>query len=248
MLTSYSAGTTTRMFFQCRPIVVYYQQSWLDSAAIQISVFETYTLALLLWEQNAQCVPAAGRACPLQPTACASPPPARPGPALPDGRRRGRAGAAVRITARDRSPARTGASATIQEMKTDTIPQPRHGSKEGESVLEQLLPERIFFIHCFLQVDCRYKFPAESVVSVQKLERRESQDEASKYDIEEGNHWTVMDRGGDDDCFVSEEESDSSISSPADSDWERDVSSPDSEHPLPLPKSGDPPKKINSTL
>lgn len=47
------------------------------------------------------------------------------------------------------------------------------------------------------------------------------QDEVTEYDIEEGNHWTVMGRGGDNDCFVSEEESDSSIPSPADSNWER---------------------------
>lgn len=49
------------------------------------------------------------------------------------------------------------------------------------------------------------------------------QDKVTEYDIEEGNHWTAMDRGGDDDCFVSEEESDSSVTSPADSNWESPI-------------------------
>uniref|UniRef100_U3JUX1 Nuclear mitotic apparatus protein 1 n=1 Tax=Ficedula albicollis TaxID=59894 RepID=U3JUX1_FICAL len=44
-----------------------------------------------------------------------------------------------------------------------------HGSKEGESVLEQPLPERISFIHGFLQKHCRHKLAAESLVSAQKL-------------------------------------------------------------------------------
>ncbi|XP_066196719.1 nuclear mitotic apparatus protein 1 isoform X1 [Sylvia atricapilla] len=44
-----------------------------------------------------------------------------------------------------------------------------HGNKEGESVLEQPLPERISFIHGFLQKHCRHKFAAENLVSAQKL-------------------------------------------------------------------------------
>ncbi|NXM54768.1 NUMA1 protein, partial [Illadopsis cleaveri] len=44
-----------------------------------------------------------------------------------------------------------------------------HGSKEGESVLEQPLPERITFIHGFLQKHCRHKLAAENLVSAQKL-------------------------------------------------------------------------------
>ncbi|XP_059729786.1 nuclear mitotic apparatus protein 1 isoform X3 [Haemorhous mexicanus] len=44
-----------------------------------------------------------------------------------------------------------------------------HGSKEGESVLEQPLPERISFIHGFLQKHCRHKLAAENLVSAQKL-------------------------------------------------------------------------------
>ncbi|NXS30668.1 NUMA1 protein, partial [Pomatostomus ruficeps] len=44
-----------------------------------------------------------------------------------------------------------------------------HGSKEGESVLEQPLPERISFIHGFLQKHCRHRLAAESLVSAQKL-------------------------------------------------------------------------------
>ncbi|KAL9866043.1 LOW QUALITY PROTEIN: nuclear mitotic apparatus protein 1 [Geothlypis trichas] len=44
-----------------------------------------------------------------------------------------------------------------------------HGSKEGESVLEQPLPERISFIHGFLQKHCRHKVAAENLVSAQKL-------------------------------------------------------------------------------
>ncbi|NXD28666.1 NUMA1 protein, partial [Spelaeornis formosus] len=44
-----------------------------------------------------------------------------------------------------------------------------HGSKEGESVLEQPLLERISFICGFLQKHCRYKLSAENVVSAQKL-------------------------------------------------------------------------------
>ncbi|NWS28843.1 NUMA1 protein, partial [Polioptila caerulea] len=45
-----------------------------------------------------------------------------------------------------------------------------HGSKEGESVLEQPLPERISFIHGFLQKHCRHKLAAENLVSAQKLQ------------------------------------------------------------------------------
>ncbi|XP_064581937.1 nuclear mitotic apparatus protein 1 isoform X2 [Zonotrichia leucophrys gambelii] len=44
-----------------------------------------------------------------------------------------------------------------------------HGSKEGESMLEQPLPERISFIHGFLQKHCRHKVAAENLVSAQKL-------------------------------------------------------------------------------
>ncbi|NWY89679.1 NUMA1 protein, partial [Loxia curvirostra] len=44
-----------------------------------------------------------------------------------------------------------------------------HRSKEGESVLEQPLPERISFIHGFLQKHCRHKLAAENLVSAQKL-------------------------------------------------------------------------------
>ncbi|NWV58676.1 NUMA1 protein, partial [Malurus elegans] len=44
-----------------------------------------------------------------------------------------------------------------------------HGSKEGESVLEQPLPERISFIRGFLQKHCRHKLAAENLVSAQKL-------------------------------------------------------------------------------
>uniref|UniRef100_A0A8C3TWP7 Nuclear mitotic apparatus protein 1 n=1 Tax=Catharus ustulatus TaxID=91951 RepID=A0A8C3TWP7_CATUS len=44
-----------------------------------------------------------------------------------------------------------------------------HGNKEGESVLEQPLPERISFIHGFLQKHCRHKLAAENLVSAQKL-------------------------------------------------------------------------------
>ncbi|NXO90903.1 NUMA1 protein, partial [Certhia brachydactyla] len=45
-----------------------------------------------------------------------------------------------------------------------------HGSKEGESVLEQPLPEKISFIHGFLQKHCRHKLAAENLVSAQKLQ------------------------------------------------------------------------------
>ncbi|XP_068879740.1 nuclear mitotic apparatus protein 1 isoform X2 [Aphelocoma coerulescens] len=44
-----------------------------------------------------------------------------------------------------------------------------HGSKEGESVLDQPLPERISFIHGFLQKHCRHKLAAENLVSAEKL-------------------------------------------------------------------------------
>ncbi|XP_030146981.4 nuclear mitotic apparatus protein 1 isoform X1 [Taeniopygia guttata] len=44
-----------------------------------------------------------------------------------------------------------------------------HRSKEGESVLEQPLPERISFIHGFLKKHCRHKLAAENLVSAQKL-------------------------------------------------------------------------------
>ncbi|XP_042648345.1 nuclear mitotic apparatus protein 1 isoform X2 [Tyto alba] len=42
-------------------------------------------------------------------------------------------------------------------------------SEEGESVLEQPLPERISFIRGFLQKHCKHKSAAESLVSAQKL-------------------------------------------------------------------------------
>ncbi|XP_058696139.1 nuclear mitotic apparatus protein 1-like isoform X3 [Poecile atricapillus] len=44
-----------------------------------------------------------------------------------------------------------------------------HRSKEGESVLEQPLPERISFIRGFLQKHCRDKYAMENLVSAQKL-------------------------------------------------------------------------------
>ncbi|NXC02214.1 NUMA1 protein, partial [Orthonyx spaldingii] len=44
-----------------------------------------------------------------------------------------------------------------------------HRSKEGESVLEQPLPERISFIRSVLQKHCRHKLAAEDLVSAQKL-------------------------------------------------------------------------------
>ncbi|KAM6144692.1 LOW QUALITY PROTEIN: nuclear mitotic apparatus protein 1-like [Phoenicopterus ruber ruber] len=44
-----------------------------------------------------------------------------------------------------------------------------HRSEEGESVLEQPLPERIAFIHGFLQKHCKHKSAAENLVSAQKL-------------------------------------------------------------------------------
>ncbi|NWU73548.1 NUMA1 protein, partial [Pterocles burchelli] len=44
-----------------------------------------------------------------------------------------------------------------------------HRSEEGESVLEQPLPERISFIRGFLQKHCKHKSAAESLVSAQKL-------------------------------------------------------------------------------
>ncbi|NXK89560.1 NUMA1 protein, partial [Formicarius rufipectus] len=44
-----------------------------------------------------------------------------------------------------------------------------HRSKEGESVLEQPLPERISFVRGFLQKHCRHKLAAENLVSAQKL-------------------------------------------------------------------------------
>ncbi|XP_053824683.1 nuclear mitotic apparatus protein 1 isoform X2 [Vidua chalybeata] len=44
-----------------------------------------------------------------------------------------------------------------------------HRSKEGESVLEQPLSERISFIHGFLQKHCRHKLASENLVSAQKL-------------------------------------------------------------------------------
>uniref|UniRef100_A0A8C5J560 Nuclear mitotic apparatus protein 1 n=1 Tax=Junco hyemalis TaxID=40217 RepID=A0A8C5J560_JUNHY len=50
-----------------------------------------------------------------------------------------------------------------------TLHSSSHGSKEGESVLEQPLPERISFIHGFLQKHCRHKVAAENLVSAQKL-------------------------------------------------------------------------------
>ncbi|KAK2517622.1 hypothetical protein Q9233_013057, partial [Columba guinea] len=44
-----------------------------------------------------------------------------------------------------------------------------HRSEEGESVLEQPLPERISFIRGFLQKHCKHKSAAENLVSAQKL-------------------------------------------------------------------------------
>uniref|UniRef100_A0A8C8B1N5 Nuclear mitotic apparatus protein 1 n=1 Tax=Otus sunia TaxID=257818 RepID=A0A8C8B1N5_9STRI len=44
-----------------------------------------------------------------------------------------------------------------------------HRSEEGESVLEQPLPERINFIRGFLQKHCKHKSAAENLVSAQKL-------------------------------------------------------------------------------
>ncbi|XP_067395170.1 nuclear mitotic apparatus protein 1 isoform X3 [Emydura macquarii macquarii] len=44
-----------------------------------------------------------------------------------------------------------------------------HGSEEGQSVLQQPLPERIAFICSFLQKRCKHKSTTESPVSVQKL-------------------------------------------------------------------------------
>ncbi|NXV86801.1 NUMA1 protein, partial [Calonectris borealis] len=44
-----------------------------------------------------------------------------------------------------------------------------HRSEEGESVLEQPLPERISFICGFLQKHCKHKSAAENLVSAQKL-------------------------------------------------------------------------------
>ncbi|NXQ53134.1 NUMA1 protein, partial [Anthoscopus minutus] len=44
-----------------------------------------------------------------------------------------------------------------------------HRSKEGESALDQPLPERISFIHGFLRKHCRHKLAAENLVSAQKL-------------------------------------------------------------------------------
>ncbi|XP_050187278.1 nuclear mitotic apparatus protein 1 [Myiozetetes cayanensis] len=44
-----------------------------------------------------------------------------------------------------------------------------HRSKEGESLLEQPLPERISFILGFLQKHCRHKSAIENLVSAQKL-------------------------------------------------------------------------------
>ncbi|NXL68746.1 NUMA1 protein, partial [Chordeiles acutipennis] len=44
-----------------------------------------------------------------------------------------------------------------------------HRSEEGESVLEQPLPERISFIRGFLQKHCKHKSAAESLVSAQRL-------------------------------------------------------------------------------
>ncbi|NXL40151.1 NUMA1 protein, partial [Glaucidium brasilianum] len=44
-----------------------------------------------------------------------------------------------------------------------------HRSEEGESVLEQPLPERINFICGFLQKHCKHKSAAENLVSAQKL-------------------------------------------------------------------------------
>ncbi|NWI50072.1 NUMA1 protein, partial [Calyptomena viridis] len=44
-----------------------------------------------------------------------------------------------------------------------------HRSKEGESVLEQPLPERISFVHGFLQKHCRHKLSTENLIPSQKL-------------------------------------------------------------------------------
>ncbi|XP_054663506.1 nuclear mitotic apparatus protein 1 isoform X2 [Grus americana] len=44
-----------------------------------------------------------------------------------------------------------------------------HRSEEGESVLEQPLPERISFIRGFLQKHCKHKSAAENLFSAQKL-------------------------------------------------------------------------------
>ncbi|NXH68656.1 NUMA1 protein, partial [Hydrobates tethys] len=44
-----------------------------------------------------------------------------------------------------------------------------HRSEEGESVLEQPLPERISFIRGFLQKHCKHKSATENLVSAQKL-------------------------------------------------------------------------------
>ncbi|NXE16748.1 NUMA1 protein, partial [Lophotis ruficrista] len=44
-----------------------------------------------------------------------------------------------------------------------------HRSEEGESVLEQPLPERIAFVCGFLQKHCKHKSAAENLVSAQKL-------------------------------------------------------------------------------
>ncbi|NXA13146.1 NUMA1 protein, partial [Sapayoa aenigma] len=44
-----------------------------------------------------------------------------------------------------------------------------HRNKEGESVLEQPLPERISFVRGFLQKHCRQKFATENLIPAQKL-------------------------------------------------------------------------------
>ncbi|XP_037768438.1 nuclear mitotic apparatus protein 1 isoform X2 [Chelonia mydas] len=44
-----------------------------------------------------------------------------------------------------------------------------HGSEEGQSVLQQPLPERIEFIQSFLQKHCKHKSTMESPVSIPKL-------------------------------------------------------------------------------
>ncbi|CAM5075023.1 unnamed protein product [Eretmochelys imbricata] len=44
-----------------------------------------------------------------------------------------------------------------------------HGSEEGQSVLQQPLPERIEFIQSFLQKHCKHKSTTESPVSIPKL-------------------------------------------------------------------------------
>ncbi|KAM6094143.1 nuclear mitotic apparatus protein 1 isoform 1-T2 [Chlamydotis macqueenii] len=44
-----------------------------------------------------------------------------------------------------------------------------HRSEEGQSVLEQPLPERIAFVCSFLQKHCKHKSAAENLVSAQKL-------------------------------------------------------------------------------